>query len=100
MYSTVLCPQGISDPQFQILCVLTLLRCGLCGLVLGRLTSLLELLLLFKVCGGIGGLALTGLNVKLCLVNPLIPVVDSGRRDPDPFRPADDNLANCVAEEV
>ena len=51
----------------------------------------------------------TGLNVKLCLVNDLIPGEDSGValcrdpvpcRDPGPSRPADDTRANGGIEEV
>ena len=81
---------------------LTLLRCDLSSLGLCRLVSPLELLLLFKLCGGIGGLEeFTGLNVMLCLVNVLIPGDISGVtlcRDPVPSRPADDSRTSWATE--
>ena len=73
--------------------LLTLLRFDRSSLGIGRLVSLLELLLLFKLRGGMGGLVLTGLKVKLCLVNIFIPDEDSGvalSPNPVPSRPADE----------
>lgn len=82
--------------------LLTLLRCDLSSLGFCRLVSPLELLLLFKLWGGIGGLEeFTRLNVMLCLVNVLIPGDASGAtlcRDPIPSRPADDSRTRWATE--
>ena len=67
--------------------LLTLLRFDRSSLGIGRLVSLLELLLLFKLRGGMGGLVLTGLKVKLCLVNIFIPG-EALFLNPVPSRPA------------
>ena len=82
--------------------LLTLLRCDLSSLGLCRLVSQLELLLLFKLWGGIGGLEeFTELNVMLCLVKLLIPGDASGAtlcRDPVPSRPAGDSRTSWATE--
>lgn len=83
--------------------VLTLLRCDLSSFGLGRLVSQLEILLLFKLRGAMGGLVLTGLNFKLCLESNFIPGEDSGVdlcRDPVPPCPADNSGANWATAEV
>ena len=82
--------------------LLTLLRCDLSSLALCRLVSPLELLLLFRFWGGIGGLEeFTGLNVMLCLVYALIPRDASAAtlcRDPVPSRLADDSRTSWATE--
>ena len=82
--------------------ILTLLRCDLSSLAFCRLVSPLELLLLFKLWGGIGGLEeFTGLNVMLCLVYVLIPgdaFATTLCRDPVPSRPADDSRTSWATE--
>ena len=82
--------------------LLTVLRCDLSSLGLCRLVSPVELLLLFKLWGGIGGLEeFTGLNVMLCLVNVLIPGDAFGTtlcRDPILSRPADDSRTRWATE--
>ena len=66
------------------------------------MVSPVELLLLFRFWGGIGGLEeFTGLNVMLCLVYALIPRDASAAtlcRDPVPSRLADDSRTSWATE--
>lgn len=89
------------SPPFLDNPLLTPLRCDLSSLGLVRLVSLLELLLLCKLWGGMGGLVLTGPNVMLCLVNIFAPGEPSGVTlcvDLVPSRPADDWRRNWATE--